>query len=79
MRKSNGKANGSFSKTKAQRMGEPTFDVIVEVRRGEKHEWRITRDAKVAVDAILDGQKYKAELRSRDSRLPIVMYDLVEL
>uniref|UniRef100_A0A7S4RVG8 AAA+ ATPase domain-containing protein n=1 Tax=Ditylum brightwellii TaxID=49249 RepID=A0A7S4RVG8_9STRA len=78
-RRSNGGANGQFSKTKAQRMGEPTFDIIVEVRRGEKHEWRITRDAKTAVDAILDGQKYKVESRTRDPQLSIIMFDFAEL
>jgi stage III sporulation protein SpoIIIAA len=64
-----GEANAKFSvcKTKVERASEPTFDVIVEVRRGSRHEWRIVPDAAKAVDAILNGFSYKAELRSRDS------------
>jgi hypothetical protein len=34
-----------LQKVKAQRGGTPTFDIIVELRRGEQHEWRIIADA----------------------------------
>eukprot|EP00978_Attheya_sp_CCMP212_P042465 scaffold259043_cov51-Attheya_sp.AAC.2 len=65
-----GSANGSemksFSISKVQRGGEPTFDVIVEVRRGARHEWKIVTDTANAVDRILDGGKYNAELRMRN-------------
>ena len=44
----------------------PTFDVIVMMRRGARHEVEVVRDAAVAVDAILTGDKYKFELRQRD-------------
>ena len=60
-------------------MGEPTFEVVVEVQRGERHEWCIVRDAAAAVDAILDGKKYKAELRSHDPWLPMVMFEFTEM
>jgi len=55
-----------ISKTKTQRMGEPTFDVIVEVTRGKFHEWNIVKDTGKAVDAILDGSNYDVERRSRN-------------
>ena len=63
-----GDVNRSFtvSKTKVQRGGEPTFEVIVEVRRGARHEWKIIPDSAKAVDQILDGFQYQAQLRTRD-------------
>jgi stage III sporulation protein SpoIIIAA len=56
----------SVSKTKVQRRGEPTFEVIVEVRRGTLHEWRIVVDSATAVDRILDGFPYQAQRRIRN-------------
>ena len=53
-------------KTLAERAPAPTFDVIVMMRRGARHEVEVVRDAAVAVDAILMGEKYKFELRQRD-------------
>jgi stage III sporulation protein SpoIIIAA len=41
---------GGMQKVKAQRSGPPTFDIIVELRRGEQHEWRIIMGAGQAVD-----------------------------
>lgn len=35
------KYGGGMQKTKAERAGPPTFDIIIELRRGEQHEWRI--------------------------------------
>ena len=32
---------GAISKLLTQRAGEPTFDVIIELRRGEFDEWRV--------------------------------------
>jgi stage III sporulation protein SpoIIIAA len=54
------------SKTKAERGGEPTFEVIVEVQRRARHEWKVITDSAKAVDSILDGLNYKAQLRIRD-------------
>lgn len=54
------------SKTKAQRSSEPTFDVIVQVRRGIYHEWRVVTDSAKAVDQILDGRQYEVQIRSRN-------------
>jgi stage III sporulation protein SpoIIIAA len=56
------------SKTKTERAGPPTFDIIVELSRGEHHSWRVVRDTAQAVDCILDGQPYRAERRSRNPK-----------
>lgn len=56
-KKHNG-GSGSISKVKAKRGGEPTFDVIVEVRRGAHHEWLVTLNVADAVDCILEGKPY---------------------
>lgn len=58
---------GGIQKMKAQRQGSATFDIIVELRRGEQHEWRIILDAGKAVDAILEGQQYSAQRRTCDA------------
>mmetsp|Transcript_19182 Transcript_19182/g.47747 ORF Transcript_19182/g.47747 Transcript_19182/m.47747 type:complete len:745 (-) Transcript_19182:994-3228(-) len=55
-----------FSKTVAQRKSNPVFEIIVEVSRESRHEWRIVHDSKSAVDRILDGLSYPAEIRRRD-------------
>lgn len=68
----------SVSKTKAQRSAEPTFEVIIEVRRGARNEWKVTTDSAKAVDAILDGLNYKAQLRTRDPETGHMFLDLVE-
>lgn len=61
------KHGGGLQKTKAQRAGPPTFDIIVELRRGEQHEWRIILDARKAVDAILEGQQFAVQRRTRSA------------
>ena len=58
--------NKPISKRKVQRCSEPTFEVIVEVQRGSRNEWRVISDSARAVDQILDGLNYKAQLRIRD-------------
>ena len=68
----------SVSKTKAQRSAEPTFEVIIEVRRGARNEWKVTTDSAKAVDAILDGLNYKAQLRTRDPETGHMFLDLIE-
>jgi stage III sporulation protein SpoIIIAA len=59
---------GKLQKVKAQRAGAPTFDVIVELRRGVHHEWRVVLDVAGAVDQILDGEQYKSQLRTRNPK-----------
>jgi len=58
--------SSEVSKVKAQRGGEPTFDLVIEVQRGKLHEWRVVPDVARAVDMILDGQQYKVQQRTRD-------------
>jgi len=53
-------------KESLQRVSEPIFDVIIELTPGEYHEWRVVLDATSAVDAILRGERYSAEIRSRN-------------
>ena len=60
------KSGGGLQKLKAQRAGPPTFDIIVELRRGAQHEWRIILDVGEAVDNVLEGQHYKAQRRTRN-------------
>ncbi|KDO23129.1 hypothetical protein SPRG_21070 [Saprolegnia parasitica CBS 223.65] len=57
--------NGPLRKLLAQRGGEPIFEVIVELRRGQYNAWRIVTDAASAVDAILAGEAYEAQVRTR--------------
>ena len=52
-----------FQKVKTQRAGPPTFDIIVEVSRRNKDNWRIIPNTAKAVDAILEGSNYKVERR----------------
>merc|ERR1711920_450885 len=52
------------NKESLQRVGAPIFDVIIELTRGLYHEWRVVLDATSAVDAILRGERYSAEIRS---------------
>lgn len=55
-----------FSKTFAQRAGEPTFDIIIEVSGSNLHEWNVVLDAAQAVDLILEGGLYPVQTRARD-------------
>lgn len=57
---------GRLQKLKPQRAGPPTFDIIVELRRGEYNEWRIVLDSGSAIDAILEGSTYPAQRRIRN-------------
>ena len=73
-----GESGGGISKSKTQRMGEPTFDVIIEVSRGNFNEWRIVNDVAQAVDNILDGRQYNAQMRIRDPFQSSVILELVK-
>ena len=55
-----------MNKVKAQRAGPPVFDVIVELHRGELHEWRVVTNCADAVDRVLDGGDYLVQKRTRD-------------
>jgi stage III sporulation protein SpoIIIAA len=56
----------SISKTVTQRKSAPTFEIIVEVSRDSRDEWRIVHDSAKAVDRILEGRSYTAQLRRRN-------------
>ncbi|KAF0695158.1 Aste57867_14003 [Aphanomyces stellatus] len=57
--------SGKLKKIVAQRAGDPVFEVIVELEKGQYSTWRVVLNAAEAVDAILEGKTYKAEVRSR--------------
>lgn len=55
------------SKFQPQRKGPPIFDVIIELEKGNLHEWKVVAPCSAAVDSILstiDG-RYQAETRTR--------------
>ena len=61
------RGSSDVSKVKTEvRANEPTFDVVVEVRRGVLHEWLVTLDTASAVDSILDRGSYTVQERKRD-------------
>ncbi|CAM9232289.1 unnamed protein product, partial [Laminaria digitata] len=57
-------ANGG-QKVQTQRAGAPVFDAIVEVKCGKAATWSIIRNVGVAVDALLSGDSYEVERRTR--------------
>jgi len=48
---------GVFQKTKLERAEPLTFDIIVDLKRGKHHEWRIILDAGCVVDRVLRGEE----------------------
>jgi stage III sporulation protein SpoIIIAA len=67
---------GAIQKTKAERAGPPTFDIVVELKRGAHHEWRIVLDSGDAVDRVLRGEEYKAQRRTRVPETGAIHLDL---
>lgn len=63
--KARGHSPNNASKLKPQRGGAPTFDVIVELSRSHRHEWRVVLDVATAVDSILAGEQYRVQRRTR--------------
>ena len=57
-----------FNKLVTQRMRAPTFEVVIELPRGGMKQWRVVANVAQAVDDILEGRKYTAELRSASDR-----------
>ncbi|KAG9415755.1 Uncharacterized protein ycf45 [Aphanomyces cochlioides] len=56
---------GNFQKTIAQRGGEPVFDVVIELEKRQYNSWCVVTNVAKAVDAILEGKKYQATVRTR--------------
>eukprot|EP01028_Stygiella_incarcerata_P000232 TRINITY_DN10315_c0_g1_i1.p1 TRINITY_DN10315_c0_g1~~TRINITY_DN10315_c0_g1_i1.p1 ORF type:complete len:676 (-),score=209.34 TRINITY_DN10315_c0_g1_i1:138-2165(-) len=67
---------GGVPQTK--RISEPTFDVIVEVRRSTFHEWIVVPDVAHAVDEILVGKLYPAQRRFRDPDTGVIRLELMK-
>ena len=59
-------ASPGFSKLKTERAAAPPFDVFIEIGREDRHKWRIITNTTRAVDCILAGEQYDAQLRVRD-------------
>ncbi|KAH9127911.1 hypothetical protein AeMF1_001844 [Aphanomyces euteiches] len=56
---------GNFQKKIAQRGGEPVFDVVIELEKRQYNAWCVVTNVGKAVDAILEGKKYQATVRTR--------------
>lgn len=72
------KMGGEFSKVRQQRGGIPVFDVIVELRPNLMDEWTIITDVPTAVDRILAGKTYSAQVRRRDSNTGSLSLEIVQ-
>jgi len=57
-----------FSKIVKQRAGKPLFDVIVELHPDTFNEWTVVKNVSTAVDDILVGKQYSAEIRRREGK-----------
>ncbi|OQS04344.1 hypothetical protein THRCLA_03407 [Thraustotheca clavata] len=57
--------DGPLRKLMVERGGEPIFEVIVELRRGQYDTWRITLNTAKSVDAILACEEYQVQVRQR--------------
>ena len=72
-----GAGGGSLQKLKATRAGAPTFDIIVELKRGAHNEWRLVLDTGDAVDRIMEGRQYLAQVRTRDPYTGRCQFELI--
>lgn len=48
-----------------QRAGEPAFDVVIELERGQMHTWSVIKSVGCTVDSFFKSGKYKVEKRLR--------------
>ena len=70
MRRSGAQRWGNFSKVRNQRIGEATFDAVVELRPpscSREDSWRVILDVNGAIDAIVEKEPYGGELRFYDA------------
>ena len=70
MRRSGAQRWGNFSKVRNQRIGEATFDAVVELRPpscSREGAWRVVLDVNGAIDAIVEKEPYGGELRFYDA------------
>ena len=61
-----------------QRGGVPVFDVIIELKPGQRNEWKIVFGVDKAVDNVLSGKTYLAQMRRRDPENGLVSLELVD-
>merc|ERR1711874_646813 len=69
---------GEFSKVRQQRSGPVVFDVVVELKPKQLNEWTVIFDVQKAVDKILTGKTYQAQLRRRDPHSGVMSVELVQ-
>merc|ERR1719186_385499 len=69
---------GEFSKVRQQRSGTPVFDVILELKPNQMDEWTVIKDVDKAVDKILAGKKYGAQVRRRNSTTGVMTVEIVQ-
>jgi stage III sporulation protein SpoIIIAA len=55
---------------KTERVSAPTFEVVIEVQRRSYHQWVVITDIAKAVDRVLQGAQYQAQVRLRDPEIP---------
>jgi stage III sporulation protein SpoIIIAA len=55
-----------MQKTKSERGGAPTFEIIVELKRGAYRDWTIILDSGDAVDKVLAGEEYPIQRRTQN-------------
>ena len=65
-------------KVRQQRAGSSVFDVIIELKPKQLHEWTIVFGVEKAVDNILSGKSYLAQVRRRDFETGLASLELVD-
>lgn len=71
-----GRDSSSIQKTKSERAGPPTFEIVVELKRGAHHEWNIVFDSGDAVDRVLAGDSYPVQKRTRNPDTGDILLEL---
>ena len=54
------------------------FDVVIELNSKEVNMWTVILDVENAVDRILSGRKYEAQVRRRNADTGSALLELVE-
>lgn len=65
-------------KLKTQRLGQPIFDVIVEVWASNRNSMKVIPDTGRAVDEVLAGMPYFAHVRSKDPETSSMFYEFAD-
>ena len=67
-----------LTQVRQQRSGPVVFDVVVELKPKQLNEWTVIFDVQKAVDKILTGKKYQAQVRRRDPASGEMSVELVQ-